>query len=76
MSPKRLTISTAIDEELFNWLQSRAEAEERPVSSLVREILQLFCAEAEEGSHWARQGEIRLASLDERDAVSHEAAWQ
>ncbi len=68
-------ISTVVDEELAIWLQRRAKAENRSVSTLVREILARFHADEEE-RYWASQGETRLATFDEIEAVAHEDAWK
>jgi predicted DNA-binding protein len=63
-----------VDEELAQWLKRRSEAEGRPVSVLVRDILTRFHAEEEE-RFWASEGEERLATFDRKTAVPHEDAW-
>lgn len=68
-------ISTVVDEELATWLQRRAKAENRSVSTLVREILTRFYADEEE-RYWAGQGEARLATFDEHEAIAHDDAWK
>lgn len=67
-------VSTIVDENLAHWLRSRAESENRSVSTLVREILTEYHRDQEE-RYWATEGEARLATFDERSAVSHEDAW-
>lgn len=39
MSNSQVTISIVVDEETQRWLQARAKAEDRSVSSLVRAII-------------------------------------
>ena len=67
-------ISTVVDKELATWLHRRAAAENRSVSTVVREILAKFHAEEEE-RYWAGEGEKRLSTFDEPTAVSHDDAW-
>lgn len=67
-------ISTLVDEELAEWLKRRSEAEGRPLSVLVRDILTRFYVEEEE-RFWAREGEERLKTFDRKAAVPHEDAW-
>jgi predicted transcriptional regulator len=68
-------ISAVVDQELADWLHHRAEAENRSLSTLVREILARFYAEEEE-RFWAREGEARLATFEEGAAIAHEDAWK
>lgn len=67
-------ISAVLDPELSTWLHRRAAAENRSVSNVVRDILAKFHAEEEE-RYWAAEGERRLATFDEAEALSHEDAW-
>jgi hypothetical protein len=67
-------VSAVLDPELATWLHRRAAAENRSVSTLVREILARFYAEEEE-RHWASEGEARLATFTEVSAIAHEDAW-
>lgn len=42
MSTSQVTISVVVDEETQRWLQARAKAEDRSVSSVVRAIISEF----------------------------------
>jgi predicted DNA-binding protein len=74
MPARHSRISTLVDEDLANWLKRRSQAEGRPVSGVVRDILTRFYAEEEE-RFWAKEGEERLRSFERGDAVSHDDAW-
>ncbi len=67
-------ITTVVEKDLARWLKKRSEAEGRSVSTVVRNILQTFYEEHEE-RFWAKEGEQRLETFRESEAISHEEAW-
>jgi hypothetical protein len=74
MRARKPRITTAVDEELAQWLKRRSVVEGRSVPLVVRDILSRFYAEEEE-RYWANEGEKRLETFDVASSVSHEKAW-
>lgn len=74
MPARNPRITTVVDPEVANWLRRKSEIESRSVSTLVREILTRYLEEEEE-RYWASEGEARLATFDEDEALTDDEVW-
>ena len=73
MAGKR--IFTTLDPELHEDIMQVARAGGVSISSIMRALLRTALDHAED-AYWAREGEKRLATWEDSNALTHEDVWR
>ncbi len=75
MATKNPRVITVLEKPLYQRIRQAARAEGVSLSAKVRDLLR-EAMELEDDTYWVKEGEKRLATWDDSEAVPDEKAWK
>lgn len=75
MPTKNPRVMVVLEPDLHDWLKKNSQFMGLSISQTIRDLVRDAYREHED-AHWAREGEQRFKSFNEKKAVSHEDAWK